>query len=92
MELGETKMSDVDLMVPTIHMNGTSKESLLEGICEAVNKLHDAGRALAAACPNGRDYYTQGPGAISVALDQHEARMKKLREIIGELEQIAEAL
>lgn len=80
------------LAIPTIHLNGTSREALLEGYCEAVHALHEAGRKLAAAAPNGRDYYPQAAGAINVAMDQHEARMTKLREIITELETIAEAL
>jgi hypothetical protein len=78
------------LTFPTVHLNGTSKESLLEGYCEAINALHEAGRKLAAAYPNGRDYYVQGPSATSAAMKEHEARMNKLREIITELEAIAE--
>lgn len=80
------------LAVPTIHMNGTSKNALLEQYCDAITALHDAGRKLAAAAPNGRDYYVQGGDAIRRAMDQHDARMRKLREIINELEKIAEAL
>ena len=80
------------LAIPTVHMNGTSREALVEGLCEAVHALHEAGRKLAAAAPNGRDYYVQGSAATGVAMDQHEARMNKLREIITELETIAEAI
>jgi hypothetical protein len=77
------------LAMPTVHLNGTSKESLLSGLCDVVHALHGAGRKLAAACPNGRDYYVK-PGSFSAALHQHESRMDKLREIIKELETIAE--
>ncbi len=80
------------LAIPTVHMNGTSRDSLLEGLCEAVHALHEAGRKMAAACPNGRDHYPQGPGAINVALSQHEARLQKIREIVKEYETIAEAI
>lgn len=82
----------MNLAIPTIHLNGTSRETLIEQLCDAVHALHEAGRKLAAAAPNGRDYYPAGAGAINVAMDQHEARMKKLREIIAELEAIAEAI
>ena len=80
------------MMLPTIHFNGTSKEALLEGYCEAINAIVEAGRKLAAAAPNGRDYYPQGPKAIQTALDEHDARANKLREVIIELEQIAGSL
>jgi hypothetical protein len=78
-----------DLAIPTVHLNGTAKADLINGYCEAIEALHDAGRKLAAAYPNGRDYYPQGGDAINVAMRQHEARMTKLKEIIGELEAIA---
>lgn len=80
------------MMIPTIHINGTSKEALSEALCEAYAALEQAGRKLAATYPNGRDYYPQGPDAISAAMREHETRMRKLREIIKEIEQIAEAI
>lgn len=80
------------LAIPTVHLNGTSRESLTEQLCDAVHALHEAGRKLATASPNGRDYYTQGNGALNVAMNQHETRMNKLREIISELEAIAEKI
>ncbi len=83
---------DMTLIVPTVHLNGTSKQELLDQLCEAITALHAAGKALARACPNGRDYYVQSATAIGQALDQHEARMNKLREIVTELEAIAEAI
>jgi hypothetical protein len=81
-----------NLAIPTIHLNGTSKDALLEGYCNAIDALHEAGRNVAAAYPNLRDYYVQGPDAGRIAVEQHEARMTKLREVIRELETIAEAI
>lgn len=83
---------NTDLAIPTIHLNGTSREALVEQLCEAVHALRIAGRALAAACPNGRDYYPQGEQAIQHALSQHAARLKAVDTVIGELERIAEAI
>jgi ethanolamine utilization cobalamin adenosyltransferase len=57
-----------------------------------VHALHEAGRKLAAASPNGRDYYVQGSASMTAAMSQHEARMNKLREIIKELETIADGI
>jgi hypothetical protein len=79
-------------MIPTIHSNGTSKQSLLDGYCDAIDALHAAGSKLAAAYPNGRDYYVQDGDAIGAAMKQHEARLAKLKEVIGELEAIALAI
>ena len=80
------------MMTPTIHLNGTSKESLTEALCEAVHAIHEAGRALAQTCPNGRDYYPQGNEAISTAMREHESRMDRLRAVVRELEEIAESI
>jgi hypothetical protein len=81
-----------DLKIPTIHLNGTSKEQLFEQICNAIDGVHAAGDALAKATPNARDYYPQGPEAIYEAMRQHETRMTKLREVARELETIAQAI
>lgn len=77
---------------PTVHLNGTSKQALLDGYCDAIEALHEAGRKLAAAAPNGRDYYVQVGFAINEAQREHAARMQKLRDVIAELEEIAESL
>ena len=78
------------MIYPTVHLNGTSAESLIEGYMEAAHALHEAGRKMAAAYPNGRDYYVQGAGAVDQACNEHEARMNALRGIIKDLEAIAE--
>ena len=80
------------LAIPTIHLNGTSKEALLEGYCDAIDAIHEAGRKLAAAYPNARDYYIQGPETTSRAMDQHQARLKKLQEVADELATILDAI
>jgi hypothetical protein len=81
-----------NLAIPTVHLNGTSRQELIDQLYVAVRALHEAGSALARAAPNARDYYVQNPLAFSLAQDQHYARMQKLRDITRELEQIAEAL
>ena len=79
-----------DLVFPTIHMNGTSKADLLNQVCDALSALRKAQEALQCASPNGRDYYVQEAGALTKALDQHCARLRKLNEVKNELEAIAE--
>jgi len=79
-------------VVPTVHLNGTDKQDLLNQLQEAIGSVEDAGKSLAKASPHLRDYYTQPKGEWNRAQDQHEARIVKLREIVKELETIAEGV
>lgn len=81
-----------DLMVPTVHLNGTSGEDLESQLEEAVQTVMNAITALAEAAPNARDYYTQGPGAFGKAVAQHELRAEKLRGVRDELMAVWEAV
>jgi ferredoxin-NADP reductase len=80
------------LAIPTIHLNGTSREMLSDQLCEAYSAVRIAGDTLAKAAPNGRDYYPQGPEAFEQAVREHYARMAKLRDVMKEIETIAEAI
>ncbi len=75
------------MIYPTIHMNGTSRMSLLEGYMDVLVALQEAMDALAKATPNGRDYYPQGPEAILVAQTQHREQMVRLESVAEELMQ-----
>lgn len=87
-----TLISTTPLARPTIHLNGTSRESLAEGYVLAMSAVADAMRAVLATAPNGRDYYVQPEGALALAQEQHRARMERLRETYNELNEIAEYL
>ena len=78
--------------IPTIHLNGTSRQELLEQLIEATMAVDVAIQRLSRACPNGRDYYPQGPNAIQEALKQHNSRMHNLTAVVAELREIAEAI
>lgn len=78
--------------MPTIHLNGTSREQLLEGYCEIVYGLNDALAAMRRNGPNGRDYYVNGPDSLSNALKEHQARIDKVTAIWKEFTQIAEEI
>lgn len=75
---------------PTIHLNGTSGEELLEGYRTAMEGISNAQQAMRAAWPNARDYYPQGPGVINDAIREHAQRLLKLDEIHAELTELAE--
>lgn len=61
--------------IPTIHFNGTSKQSLLDGYQDARTALSDAKDKLMAVAPNGCDYYPQGDGAYEIARLEHGDRL-----------------
>jgi hypothetical protein len=78
------------MIYPTVHLNGTSRNQLVEQYTSAYIALGDAVRVMCDNGPNGRDYYLQGPDAITTALAEHSARVDKIREVMAELMAIAE--
>lgn len=78
------------MMIPTIHLNGTSKDELLRQLLDAGDALTTAIRALTQCTPNGRDYYPQGPEAFTLAHDEHYRRMDRLQDVLAELSEMAE--
>ena len=81
-----------DLVVPTVHLNGTSKAELLQQVLDAMKALSTASGALARMSPHGRDYYVQGDGAYARARDAHQRRRSKVEAVIAELETLAAAI
>lgn len=73
------------MMTPTIHLNGTSRTTLLEALCDAEVAIDAAYRALKHCAPNGRDYYPQGPHALQEATNEHLDRLQRLDEIKAEV-------
>lgn len=80
------------MMIPTIHMNGTSKESLLDDACNVMSAIAKAIDVACAAAPNARDYYTQGPEAFGKARDEHDSRCERLDAVRKEYEELALAI
>ena len=80
------------MQTPTIHLNGTSREHLLNPICYAIYTLQTAVEALAETAPNARDYYVQSMDVFYAAQREHEQRMHKLADVIRELNAIGEAI
>lgn len=73
------------IIMPFVHMNGTSKNELLELREKAYSALDSAMDALKEMAPNGRDYYPD-PGRMEKAVEQHRRRMKAITDIMAELE------
>lgn len=77
---------------PTIHMNGTSLERLIDDNQRSIDALRNAIETMAQTGPNGRDYYPQGGNAMEDAQNEHRARMQKVQDVMRELETIGEYL
>jgi hypothetical protein len=69
-------------------MNGTSARELYELYKAAADALRAADKALAAASPNGRDYYPQGPTALYAAQDEHSARRQSVQFALVEVDEL----
>lgn len=76
----------MDLALPTVHLNGTSRERLLEGYQEAYEKLVEFRDALRGIEFNARDYYVK-PGSWEKACQERD----NVRESVGKVQAYLEA-
>jgi hypothetical protein len=72
--------------LPIIHLNGTSREMLLEGYDAAYRKLLKFRRAFREIEFNARDYYVAEPDAWSKARQEREEMQNKINCVIDYLE------
>jgi hypothetical protein len=82
----------MSVILPTIHMNGTSRASLLGDLIAAIDALRLAGEAVGRTVPNGRDYYPQGAEAFRQAQEAHAKRARDIDAVRRELNEIAEGI
>jgi len=80
------------MMIPTVHLNGTTGEVLLDQYTAAAQAVQKAIEAICDAGPNARDYYVQGPDAGLATQREHEARVKTLKGVRDELAAIVEGV
>ena len=80
------------LVVPCIHMNGTSEKSLLDAIEEAYMSLGVALDKLRECVPNARDYYVYAGNKFDEAREQHRSRTLAIHNARDELQAIAVAI
>lgn len=71
---------------PSVHFNGTSRATLIDGYRAAVEALREAEAAVGATAPNARDYYPQGGDAFTEANREHVGRLVQLREVRAGME------
>jgi hypothetical protein len=78
------------MILPTVHLNGTSRDALRLQYATASRAVGEAVLALEEAYPNARDYYVQGADAFSIASREHSARVRTLRDMRADLDRILE--
>lgn len=80
------------MQIPTIHLNGTSRDELCRQLLTAHDAVMTAATVLAGAAPHGRDFYPQGDEALRRALAEHRARLGRLESVAEELAEIVAAV
>lgn len=80
------------MQLPVVNINGTAASDLLERHMTVKRHLQHAVETLSECAPHGRDYQTlpDHQQALHRAIDEHSNRMLKLRQVMVELEIIAE--
>ena len=79
---------DRKILLPVVHLNGTSSDDLNEQVRGARVALREAIEALQKAAPNARDYYPHGTSAIYDAQREHQERLSKLEDVMSDLDQM----
>ncbi len=75
-----------ELTLPTVHLNGTGKQTLLAEYENAFDKLREFCSAFQAATFHPRDYYVQGPDAYNQAREQRLEVMQSLEKLYDYVE------
>jgi hypothetical protein len=79
-------MTQRKIVLPIIHMNGTSACDLVRVRDEAYLKIQEALESMRQVAPNGRDYYPE-PGRMVKAEEQHRRRCRVLSDLLEELDE-----
>lgn len=79
-------------MIPSVHLNGTSKQELIRTNMAALLSVTAAISNVQKSAPNGRDFYPQSPDAITTAMAEHWERINKLKAVQEDFEKILEKL
>lgn len=81
------------VVAPLVHLNGTGRAGLIEGLRAAEGPLRQALAALErGAAPNQRDYYPLPEGVWQTARDAHVARVQAVAAVLKQIERVHEAV
>ena len=79
-------MSTTDLVLPTVHLNGTGRKTLTEGYLSAYSKLIEFRDAFRSIEFNARDYYVQSNTAFAEARTDRDVMEHKIGSLMQYLE------
>jgi hypothetical protein len=74
------------LVIPRVHLNGTSRGELLKQLVDAQDAVLAAITAVGNALPHGRDYDVINDDAIDIARSHHRTRITMLEQVLAELQ------
>ncbi len=79
------------MIFPTLHLNGTGPDMLIDGYSEAMTKVREAQKAIGNIEFHARDYYVQDNdgAAWQQARIEHASRINRLEAVLMELQEIA---
>ncbi len=83
-----TQQTATGPMIPAIHTNGDTAQTLEAQNMAAYEAVRTAIAALQNAAPNGRNFYTQGADATQATIKEHVTRLNNLETVYQEIEQI----
>ena len=72
------------MITPTLNINGSSADDLIEPRIAAYDALQAAIKALQQVTPNGRDYPGDNDACVADR-DKHYARLKKINALRAEI-------
>lgn len=75
------------MILPVIHLNGTSPDRLIEALADAMYALDKAYEATKQTAPNGRDYYPD-PGRLEKAQEQFRRWLQSIDAIKAEMDAV----
>jgi hypothetical protein len=80
---------------PTIHLNGSGAENLLNQYHDCWEALDTAVKVLCRSRPHGRDYYPQDNGGIlgptyMAARNEHENKIQQLESMLKDFAKLAQ--
>jgi len=85
-------MTDIEVIIPLVHLNGTSGNDLYAELYESLQAIDAAIDALRRGAPNARDYYPLGSSIFEKAKAGHFYRIERLTDVRAELQVILEGL
>lgn len=82
------------ITAPTLNMNGSTGNSLLWDIGNAIQAINAAYDAMSKCHPHGRDYQTapDSADAYTRAAEEHRSRLQTLTEVGQQYEELAEKI